>query len=118
MEGADPAWIVVSRSGQNWVNSFLDRNERVDSKCEIYSFSPESKQIASKSEDNTIRVWNADSGEVVLGPFEGHTNSITSGAFSPDGKHIVLGSDNTMRCMWNSDSIDIVSAPFLGEASQ
>jgi hypothetical protein len=40
----------------------------------------------------TIRVWDADTGQIVSGPFTGHDHYVTSVAFSPDGKHIVSGS--------------------------
>jgi WD40 repeat protein len=38
------------------------------------AFSPDGKQIVSGSEDNSIRVWDAVSGDVVVGPLKGHTD--------------------------------------------
>jgi WD40 repeat protein len=37
------------------------------------AFSPDGKRIASGSSDKSIRVWDAETGEMVSGPFEGHT---------------------------------------------
>ena len=37
------------------------------------AFSPNGKQIVSGLDDHTIRVWDAQSGNVILGPLEGHT---------------------------------------------
>jgi WD40 repeat protein len=70
------------------------------------AFSPDGKHIVSGSGDKTIRVWNADSGEVVSGPFEGHTHWVMSVAFSPDGKRTVSGSDDMTIRVWNADLPD------------
>ena len=37
------------------------------------SFSADGRRVVSGSYDNTVRVWDAVSGECVLGPLEGHT---------------------------------------------
>ena len=65
------------------------------------AFSPNSKWVASGSEDKTVRIWDAETGNVVAGPFEGHTNLVNSVAFSHDGKQVASGSwDNTVR-IWD-----------------
>jgi WD40 repeat protein len=64
------------------------------------AFSPDGQHIVSGSSDQTIGVWNAMTGEVVAGPFRGHSQSVKSVTFSPDGQHIVSGSiDHTIR-LW------------------
>jgi len=56
--------------------------------------------IASSGEDNTIRIWDASSGEPA-GVLRGHGDWVLSIGFSPDGKEVVSGSrDNTVR-IWN-----------------
>ena len=51
-------------------------------------------------------MWDASSGEYVLGPLEGHTDWVTSVSFSPDGSRIVSGSyDATVR-VWDFAAIE------------
>ena len=45
------------------------------------SFSADGRRVVSGSDDNTVRVWDAVSGECVLGPLEGHTDLVTSENF-------------------------------------
>jgi WD40 repeat protein len=65
------------------------------------TFSPDSQRIASASSDGTISLWNPATGEVVAGPFTGHTDSVYSVAFSPDGKHVTSASADRAIRMWD-----------------
>ena len=56
--------------------------------------------IVSGSWDNTIRVWNATTGQCVAGPFQGHADSVTSVAYSPNGIHIISGSHDHSVKVW------------------
>ena len=67
------------------------------------AFSPDGNTITSGSEDNAIRLWNADTGKHEQ-TLIGHTHWVSSVAFSPDGNTIVSGSeDNTIR-LWDADT--------------
>src|SRR6266550_9378058 len=75
------------------------------------AFSQDSKRIVSGSSDKTIRVWDADTGEVVVGPLKGHTDRVISVAFSQDSKHIVSGSsDKTIR-VWDAETGEVIVGP-------
>ena len=64
------------------------------------AFSPNGKMLASASWDQTVRLWNVNTGRL-LHTLTGHTNDIMSVAFSPDGNTLASGSwDGTIR-LWN-----------------
>jgi WD40 repeat protein len=73
--------------------------------------SPDGMHIASGSEDGTICVWNATTGEMAAGPFIGHTDLVWSVAFSPDGQWIVSGSQDGTICVWDATTGEAVVGP-------
>ena len=67
------------------------------------AYSPDGLTLASGSEDNTVRLWNAQSGQHKL-TLEGHEDAVTSVVFSPNSGVLASGSkDNTIR-LWDTES--------------
>ena len=65
------------------------------------AWSPDGKKIVSGSDDNTVRIWDAATGEL-LRTLVGHTSQVNTVAWSPDGTQIASGSlDRTIR-IWNA----------------
>src|SRR5882672_9629002 len=65
------------------------------------SFSPDGKRVVTASDDNTARIWDAETGKAV-GEATPHGDGGVSASFSPDGKRVVTASnDNTAR-IWDA----------------
>ncbi|MGO9545003.1 MAG: WD40 repeat domain-containing protein [Rhodomicrobium sp.] len=61
---------------------------------------PDSGALASASNDNTLKLWDAASGRE-LHTLAGHTDYVTSVAFSPDGRFALSGSEDTTLKLWD-----------------
>jgi WD40 repeat protein len=78
------------------------------------AFSPDGHRIVAGSFDNSVRVWDAATGQAVGQPFTGHTASVMGVAFSPDGHRIAsVSADNTVR-VWDAATGQLVGEPLTG----
>ena len=66
----------------------------------------------TSSENGELQVVAFGTGEMVCGPFEGHTHSITSSAFSHAGDRIVSGSCDRTARVWNIQTGKSIFGPF------
>ncbi|KAJ7861893.1 hypothetical protein B0H13DRAFT_1726283 [Mycena leptocephala] len=100
-----------SRLGQ--ISLLTVMHKHTDWVCSV-AFSPDGTRIVSGSDDETICIWNAATGEAVGTPLEGHTDWVHSVAFSPDGTRIVSGSDDETIRIWNAATGEAVGTPLEG----
>jgi len=64
------------------------------------AFSPDGKQVATISEDRTLRLWDAETG-ALLATHSGHEKTIHAVAFSPDNRTAVTTSSDGTARFWN-----------------
>jgi hypothetical protein len=65
------------------------------------AFSPDGRRIASASLDQTVKVWDAGSGQETL-TLTGHSDSVNGVAFSPDGRRIASASADKTVKIWDA----------------
>jgi WD40 repeat protein len=64
---------------------------------------PDGRRAVSASDDNTLRVWDLESG-AELRTLTGHTNSVNAVAVTPDGRRAVSASDDNTLRVWDLES--------------
>ena len=77
------------------------------------AYSPDGTRLVSGSTDNTVRIWNSETGHL-LSTLNGHSNPVLSVAYSLDGSRIVSGSGDNTILVWDAQSGQIVCGPITG----
>ena len=70
---------------------------------ESVAYSPDGTKIISGSDDKTVKIWDANTGEC-LKTLEGHSNYVNSVAYSPDGSKIISGSNDDTVKIWDANT--------------
>ena len=66
-------------------------------------FSPHKNIIATASDDNTAKVWDGNTGFLLL-DLKGHTKSVTDVHFSTDGNKVITASNDNSAKLWNCNT--------------
>jgi WD40 repeat protein len=68
------------------------------------AFGPNGKQLATGHVDGIVRVWDLDSGQLLLASDE-PLSRVYAIAYSPDGQQLISGHENGLVVVWDSASL-------------
>ncbi|KAG8724739.1 hypothetical protein FRC09_015006 [Ceratobasidium sp. 395] len=113
MRGDFPKLLTIAEgAGKEWTPCL--RTIWVSSEVHSTAYSPDSRRIVSGSIDGKVRIWDAETGDAVLGPLIGHSGEVNSVAFSPDGHWIASGSDDETIRLWDAEAGTARGEPLRG----
>ncbi|KAL6836721.1 Pfs, NACHT and WD domain protein [Trichoderma sp. SZMC 28015] len=98
-----PEWVSLEPKVEHSWSPCIKTLEGHQGRVSSVAFSPNSALIASASDDKTIRLWNANTGECIE-VFKGHESTVNSVAFSHNSLSVVSGSDDSTTRLWCIDT--------------
>ncbi|RKU27711.1 hypothetical protein C6497_10840 [Candidatus Poribacteria bacterium] len=108
-------WSISPENGKEIVNNPM--KDETLSRPTVLAFSPDGTLLACGSEDSTIKLWNAVTGEL-RATFTGHLDAVGPLVFSPDGKTLASASgDGTVR-FWDINSREALNNKIVGHMWQ
>ncbi|HYW19729.1 MAG TPA: hypothetical protein VE956_10530 [Nodularia sp. (in: cyanobacteria)] len=95
----------VMKALQQVISQGSERNRLAghESSVSSVSISPDGKTLASGSVDNTIKLWNLETGTEIR-TLKGHESLVYSVSISPDGKTLASGSKDKTIKLWNRNT--------------
>ena len=96
-EKLTPLQILNVRGTRGPASDLLDVEE-----TRGLAFHPNGREIATTTEDRTIRFWDLATGQQLL-TLSGHTDDVTALAFSPEGDLLVSAGDDKLVRLWNGN---------------
>lgn len=78
------------------------------------AFSPDGQKIVTGSSDKKIRIWNAQTGQLIAKPLVGHLNSVDSVAFSANGQQIISRGSGGLIRTWDTQTGLPIGQPVKG----
>ncbi|KAG8701958.1 hypothetical protein FRC09_005033 [Ceratobasidium sp. 395] len=80
------------------------------------AISSDGRRVVSGSEDGTVRIWDAETGDTVLGPLKGHSYRVNCVAFSPDCHWIASGSNDDTIHVRGTETGELKLDPLQGHS--
>jgi len=81
----------------------------------FFAFSPDGKYLATASRDQTAEIWDASTGQKMMGKSMDHLDRVCHVTFSPDGKYLATASKDGTARVWKAISHREVGQMVHGE---
>ena len=88
-------WNLVSNE---WYRTLQGGND--DISMGGLTFSPDGQLLAAACRDNTAKIWEIETGELVVN-LDGHSKPVNKAVFTPDGKQLITCSGDSTAKIWN-----------------
>ncbi|KAM6513563.1 hypothetical protein FALCPG4_015956 [Fusarium falciforme] len=99
-ENEAPRWVMLKPAIEAGWNACMQTLEGHREEVLSVAFSVDGQQVASGSQDTTIKIWDATAGSC-LQTLEGHGGLVSSVAFSADGQWVISNSRNAIK-IWDA----------------
>jgi WD40 repeat protein len=104
---ADGRWLAIVRAADDKTVVLLDaRTHETVARFQGHekavlsaTFSPDSRRLASCSQDRTVRLWEINGGACQV--LHGHTDAVFAAAFYPDGRRLATAGRDGAIWLWD-----------------
>jgi WD40 repeat protein len=110
----EPKWINIKPAiGDSW-SACPQTLEGHSGDVNSVAFSHDSTRLASASDDRTVKIWDAGSGEC-LQTLESHSGWVLTVAFSHDSTRLASASNDCTVKIWNAGSGECLQTLHIGK---
>ncbi|MCP4599555.1 MAG: hypothetical protein GY847_03280 [Proteobacteria bacterium] len=104
---SDTLHIFDTASGQETAPVHYEMIDSQDNYIREIAFSPDERYLASASHDDTVRIWDTETGQEI------HRITLASAAYavaySPDGQYLATAANNGTVQLWNPETVEEIT---------